>query len=417
MNLAGFGEDPPRVAFFPDTYHEVDGVANTSRQYEAFAIRRGLPFLTIFGGTENRVEIDGSGTRVELRRGLIGFALDKKHTFDLTFCRHYKSAEAAVRDFNPDIIHITGPSDVGILGALIADRLRIPLAASWHTNLHQYADERLTGLLAWAPERVKSGLGTAVGASTLRAVLRFYKMAQILFAPNQELIGLVEQSTGKPCYLMQRGVDTALFNPERRERSSGSFVIGYVGRLTTEKNIRLLAEIEAALSKTTLTDYRFLIVGQGAEEPWLRAHMTKADFPGVLKGEALAKAYANMDVFVFPSRTDTFGNVVLEALASGVPALVTASGGPRFIVRAGETGFVAQDVQEFVRGIQQLALAPELLQRMRSSARAYANSASWDSVFEAVYAGYERGLRSSSAAGKKIRLRSSSRVYAGPQPG
>lgn len=225
---------------------------------------------------------------------------------------------------------------------------------------------------------------------------------------------LLEKGTGKSCYLMQRGVDTALFHPKHRDRTDNSFVIGYVGRLTVEKNIHQLAEIERALQDSGMNDWRFLIVGQGAEEGWLKSHLQKADFTGVLKGEELARAYANMDVFVFPSRTDTFGNVVLEALASGVPAVVTDSGGPRFVLQPGETGFVARDVQEFANWIRYLASSPESLQRMRVLARSYANSASWDSVFEAVYAGYERGLRSHAPNwnGKKIRIRSRSEVCA-----
>jgi glycosyltransferase involved in cell wall biosynthesis len=100
------------------------------------------------------------------------------------------------------------------------------------------------------------------------------------------------------------------------------------------------------LTSSGLRNFCFLIVGQGAEQAWLKAQMRQAEFPGVLSGESLARAYANMDVFVFPSRTDTYGNVVLEALASGVPAIVTDSGGPRFIVRSGETGFVAKDLED-----------------------------------------------------------------------
>jgi phosphatidylinositol alpha 1,6-mannosyltransferase len=112
-----------------------------------------------------------------------------------------------------------------------------------------------------------------------------------------------------------------------------------------------------------------------------------------LSGESLARAYANMDVFVFPSRTDTYGNVVLEALASGVPAIVTDSGGPRFIVRSGETGFVAKDLEDFVDRVMLLASQPGLRQRMRSSARDYASTASWDAVFESIYAKYDQLLR------------------------
>jgi glycosyltransferase involved in cell wall biosynthesis len=401
-----------RVAFFPDCYQEVDGVANTSRQYEAFAIRRGLPFLTVHGGDRNQIEGAGSARRMQLRRGPIAVAFDKKHDFDLTFLRHCDAVEKAVREFNPDVVHITGPNDVGILGTLIAHRLRLPLAASWHTNLHQYAQRRAENLLFWLPRRVAEFLGASIRDASLRASLRYYHIAEILFAPNQELIQLLERGTNKPCYLMQRGVDTVQFDPTRRDRSDSEFVIGYVGRLTVEKNVRLLADLERELVRAGIVNFRFLVVGQGAEEPWLRANLCRADLPGVLTGDALGRAYANMDAFVFPSRTDTYGNVVLEALASGVPAIVTDSGGPRFVIRPGENGFIATDLQGFVSRVRTLIQNPPLLAAMRIAARAQALSASWDAVFESVYAGYERGLRNGSVAGKKVRPRGPAGVCA-----
>src|SRR5260370_38854670 len=134
---------------------------------------------------------------------------------------------------------------------------------------------------------------------------------------------------------MQRGVETDLFSPAKRDRTGGPFTLGFVGRLQIEKNVRFLATIEKALQKAGQTDYRFLIVGDGSEREWLMANLRQADFPGVLTGEALARAYANMDLFVFPSYTDTFGNVILEAKPSGVPAGGTAGGGPKF---RGESG-------------------------------------------------------------------------------
>jgi glycosyltransferase involved in cell wall biosynthesis len=393
------------VAFFPDAYHEVDGVANTSRHFEAYALRQQLPFLTVIGSTRSRAERIGSVQRVELPRGRFSFPLDCKHDFDLAFLRHYHDVEARVREFNPDIVHITGPSDVGILGCFIAHRLKIPLAASWHTNLHQYAERRFRGLISWLPQGIARRLAAGIGQASLACVLRYYHIPQILFAPNQELIDLLERGTGKPSFLMARGVDTELFDPRRRTRNCGPFIVGYVGRLTTEKNIRLLADIERDLLAMTCTNFRFLIVGQGAEEPWLRTHMKTARFAGVLHGQALAEAYANMDVFAFPSETDTYGNVVLEAQASGVPAIVSASGGPRFLVRSKETGFVAHRSRDFATHIARLQQHPSELACMRAAARAQASAASWDAVFSSVYAGYELGMAAAVAAGKKIRPR------------
>ena len=107
----------------------------------------------------------------------------------------------------------------------------------------------------------------------------------------------------------------------------------------------------------------------------------------MLRGEALAAAYANMDALVFPSHTDTFGNVVLEALASGVPAVVTPDGGPKYIVRDGETGFVVPD-DGFAQAIATLVRDRALLQKMRDEARAYAVGCSWDAVFSRVCTAY-----------------------------
>ncbi len=383
-----------RVAFFPDSYYEVDGVANTSRQFTAFAQRREYPMLTVHAAAENRDFQDGHVIHLERKRQWPSFYLDKNHDFDLLFWRYYDEVKTAVREFQADVVHITGPSDLGIMGALVAHRLGIPLAASWHTNIHEYAELRAAKLLRGLPGAWNAALGGWIRKGSFAATARFYQIARVLFAPNQELVTLLEKSTSKPCALMGRGVDTTLFAAGKRDsdRSSAPFTIGFVGRITVEKNVRFLVELEQGLLASGLKDFRFLIVGQGALEPWLRENLLNADFAGVLKGEALARAYANMDVFAFPSRTDTFGNVVLEALASGVPAVVTNEGGPKFIVRHGETGFVAADAAEFSAAVCRIAGDPGLLMEMRKAARQSALSVSWDAVFESVYSAYERAL-------------------------
>jgi glycosyltransferase involved in cell wall biosynthesis len=215
-------------------------------------------------------------------------------------------------------------------------------------------------------------------------------VAQLLFAPNQQLCQLLERATGLPCRLMPRGVDAELFNPARRKRDpqDRDQVLGFVGRLSVEKNVALLAQVHQELEQTDHRSFRFLVVGHGAEEGWLRERLPRAEFAGVLRGEALATAYANMDLFIFPSHTDTFGNVVLEALASGVPAIVTPDGGPCTIVREGDTGCIAPDA-EFAAAVSGVLADPAKHAQMRVAARSYALTASWDSVFEGVYAGYE----------------------------
>jgi phosphatidylinositol alpha 1,6-mannosyltransferase len=152
-------------------------------------------------------------------------------------------------------------------------------------------------------------------------------------------------------------------------------------------------EIRKELEQIGTKNFRFVIVGHGGDEAWLREHLRGAEFTGVLRGEALATAYANMDLFVFPSHTDTFGNVVLEALASGVPAIVTPDGGPRTIIadsqtgRDGKIGRIVPD-DRFASAIAELINDPGRLAQMRKAAREYALTASWDSVFEGIYAAY-----------------------------
>lgn len=388
-----------RVAFFPDGYSEIDGVAKTSRQFESFARQHNLPFFMVHSGPRHEVVINGSVTRIQLERSPMTFPLDRSHQFDLLFMRHYLEISALVRKFAPNVVQIAGPGDVGILGAMIAHRLRVPLAASWQTNLHQYARTRASAAVSRFPKSFSAGIPGAAERWSFRALARFYKIPRFLFAPNQEVINLLEKTTGKPCFLMPHAVDTDTFSPEFRDAASriandAPVRIGYVGRLTPEKNVRSLARLEQVLLAKGHTGFQFVLVGDGAEQNWLRTNMRHAEFTGVLTGEALSRAYANMDFLVFPSQTDTFGLVVLEAFSSGLPVIVTAEGGPKFSVQHGKTGFVAANFDEFAACAESLLTQPALRASMRAAARQYALSTSWDHVFETMYKAYERCLSS-----------------------
>ncbi len=381
-----------RVAFFPDAYFEIDGVANTSRHFEAFARERGLPFFMVYAGPRNEVTTAGSVTRVQLRRGLASFPLDRGHRYDLLFQRYRRRLIPLIREFNPDVIQITGPTDVGTLGAMIAYKLRIPLAATWQTNLPLYARSRMSRAVSFLPEALSGRLADAAELWSSRATTRFYKWPQLLFAPNPDLVQTLQTATGKPCFLMSHSVDTELFNPSFRDRQGGPFRIGYVGRLTPEKNVRWLANLEEMLVSKGHRDFEIVIVGDGAERSWLGKHMHRAQFTGVLTGEKLSRAFANMDVLAFPSQTETFGLVVLEALASGVPAVVTAVGGPRFTVQPGETGFVVNNLEEFCNCVEVLLTQPDRLRLMRGASREHALSTSWAKIFEGMYYAYRESL-------------------------
>jgi len=385
--------ESPRVAFFPDAYHEIDGVANTSRQFEAFALERRLPFLIAYAGPRNQVTTCGSVTRVQLKRGPATFPLDRGHHYDLLFQRHRRRLISLIREFNPDVIQITGPTDIGTLGAMISHQLRLPLAATWQTNLPLYARSRMSRAASFLPELLSRPLADAAERWSSRATTRFYKWPQLLFAPNPELVESLKTATGKPCFLMSHSVDTEVFNPRFRDRvGEGPFRIGYVGRLTPEKNVRWLAQLEETLLAKGHRDFEMVIVGDGAEQTWLRKRMQRAQFTGVLTGEPLSRAFANMDVLAFPSCTETFGLVVLEAMASGVPAVVTAAGGPKFTVQPGETGFVANNLEEFSDSVEVLLTRPDRLFHMRTAAREQALSSSWAKIFEGMYYAYGQSL-------------------------
>jgi phosphatidylinositol alpha 1,6-mannosyltransferase len=385
----------PRIAYFPDSFHEVNGVAHTSRNFAAYARRHGIPMLCVRAGqTTQRLAAEGSVEALELGRSPLAVHMEKDLSFDPLFFRYSGLISETVRTFRPDVIHITGPSELGIFGAYFAWQLGIPLAASWHTNIHEYAGRRMR----WLSRHIGSAgpsLERGVETGSLDAVSRFYRLAKVLYAPNPELCALLERTTGRPCHLMQRGVETDSFTPAKRTRTAndGQLVLGYVGRLSVEKNVALLPRIDAELRAKGILP-KWVIAGHGAEEAALRAALGDAALVGVLQGEALAQAYANLDVFIFPSHTDTFGNVVLEALASGVPAVVTPDGGPAHILRAAEVvrgpvGCIARD-EDFAGTIARLTDQPDALTAMSESARSYALRCSWDAVFDRVVAAYPR---------------------------
>jgi glycosyltransferase involved in cell wall biosynthesis len=384
----------PRVAFFTDSFHEVNGVAQTSRQYDAFARRSQNPFLRVNVGSADAWSTDGEVRTLELHRGPAAFPVEQDMKFDPFFMRYKDRVRQVLTDFRPDIVHITGPSDVGILGATLAHQLKIPVVASWHTNLHEFGARRLEKALGFLPRKPITGLAHAAESAMLTACAWYYRIGRVLLAPNQELIDMLRRRTGKPVFLMRRGIDTNLFHPAKRTRPvhDKKLIFGYVGRITAEKGVRVLRDVERALVAAGILDFEFQIVGHGSETEWLQQNMKRAVFPGVLKGDALAAAYANFDAFLFPSRTDTFGNVILETLASGVPAIVTDGGGPKFLVKDGSTGFVTSNDSEFAQAALRIALAPERLDSMRLNAREYALRQSWDSVFQDVYRAYECAL-------------------------
>jgi glycosyltransferase involved in cell wall biosynthesis len=225
---------------------------------------------------------------------------------------------------------------------------------------------------------------------SLRGLLRFYRTAQFTLAPNQGMVDVLQASTGRPSFLMPHGVDLTAYSPVPNGKNGhGPFCIGYVGRLTTEKSVQAFVEIERALLAAGERDFQFLIVGEGGQQKWLRTRLRQAEIPGVLRGTELAAAYRRMDAFVFPSETDTFGLVILEAMASGVPVIVRPKTGKMVGVEDGVSGCVSED---FSASLQRLMNDGPLRQSMSSAARRYANTNGWEPIFETLYQTYCDGL-------------------------
>jgi phosphatidylinositol alpha 1,6-mannosyltransferase len=388
----------PRVAFFTDSFHEVNGVAHTSRHFDVFARRRALPFLNVHAGPETRWGADGPVCTMELKRGPVGIGLEHDMSFDVFLMRYRRIVAERLKQFGAELIHVTGPSDVGMLGALLAHQLRLPLVASWHTNIHEFGARRLSNVLSFLPDALSKSIASFTEQQIILALsLRYYQLARVLLAPNVELVSMLRQRTGRPAFLMQRGVDTVLFSPEKRDRADDVLTVGYVGRLSPEKSVRVLRDVAHALTEAGVSRFRIAVIGDGHERAWLEQNVPHVELAGLLYGEDLARAYANMDIFVFPSHTDTFGNVILEALASGVPAVVTSSGGPKYLVIDGVTGFACREQTEFQNRVVELAKDRQLREHMNRRAREFALCRYWNRIFDQVYDAYEFCLRSKGA--------------------
>src|SRR5579863_5916615 len=266
---------PPRVAFFCETFHEINGVALTARELVAFARRHSRPFLAVQPGAKFAEFQEGSVSRLELPRGPVSFGIECDLRYDLLLCRHLPRVRKAIEKFQPDVIHVTSPGEFGQLGAWLAHVLRVPLVASWHTNFHEYAGRRLAKLVSPFGGAISRRAHDWAQRNTLRPLLRFYRIARATLAPTPDQVHWLEQATGRPSFLMPRGVDQSLFHPGNRTVNDSTLRIGYVGRITPEKGVRLLAEIERALLEAGHSQFEIFVIGQGSELGWLRERLKR----------------------------------------------------------------------------------------------------------------------------------------------
>jgi glycosyltransferase involved in cell wall biosynthesis/predicted metal-dependent phosphoesterase TrpH len=290
-----------------------------------------------------------------------------------------------------DAVHVTAPGPAGIAAMLLNRIAGTPLIASYHTELATYA-----GLRSGDGE-LESLAQTALGA--------FYGAPSLVLSPSPAADrSLLALGVGAGCLgRWERGVDVARFDPAKaaREDFPGEIKILYAGRLTREKGIDLLAESFLRAHKAD-PRLHLLLAGGGPEEDELRSRLGEhATFLGWLEGEELARAYASADVFLFCSTTDTYGQVVLEAGASGVPVVAVAEGGPASLVENRHTGMLCQADPDHIAGtVLQLAASPLLRRHLGAAAVRAARECSWGRAMEQLAEGYRRVLEVESAAGQ-----------------
>ncbi len=365
----------------------------TCRRLVNYARQNDLPFLCIHAGPRTELTKDGSVAHLSLKRSAVAIKMDEDLAYDPLFQRHTNRVLRQLLDFKPDVLHITGLNDVSIIGAYLAWKLQLPLLGSWHTNIHEFAASRIKRLLRSFPEGFASGVSGFAERSIFQGSTLYYRLPKMILSPNQELVDTLGRKTGRESRIMGRGVDSELFSPAKRTSTDGIFRLGSVGRLRAEKNVRVLVDIEKELLAAGKTDFEFLIVGEGSEREYLEKNLKHAVFTGFLEGEALAEAYANMDVFIFSSETDTFGNVAQEANSSGVPVIVSNKGGPKFIINDGVTGFIARESSDYAKYSLLLYDDRKKLAEMKLNSRNNALSRSWDSIFTSVYDAYHETIR------------------------
>lgn len=284
-----------------------------------------------------------------------------------------------------DVVHLTTPGPLGLAAMYVARQIRRPMIGSFHTDLAAY-----TALLSGSPR-----LGRLMGQ-----YMRWpYSRCARVLVPSTATRQLMVASKSDPERLVvwARGVDTDLFSPSRRSwrlREAWRVddrrpAILYVGRVSREKGLAMLEPLQRALHGRRL-EHRFIIVGQGPMLPELREKLPEAVFTGPLSRDAVAEAFASADLFVFPSRTDTAGNVVLEAQASGVPVIVSAAGGPSENLVAGVTGLVCatDDVHEWAEAVVSLLHDNARRRQLGLAARAYAEGRTWPRALEPLYRAY-----------------------------
>ncbi len=373
--------DRPRVAIVADGLGGMHGVTHTIQQIRD----RGVPGF----------EVEVIGTDADVDRRLSAVA-----EVDVPFYNGLKigvpsipAITEAIAEGRYDLVHVCSPGPAGIAAWGIAKLLELPLLGSYHTELAAYAG-------------LRSGFGHVEMLANF-ALGKFYGACDVVLSPSAASDDRLETIGVEPAIIgrWDRGVDLNRFDPALRDPAllPGEINVLYAGRLTKEKGVDLLAD---AFQAAHARDPRLHLVlaGGGPEEEALRERLgDDATFLGWQYGDDLARVYASADVFLFASRTDTFGQVVLEAQASGLPVVAVGEGGPATLIETGETGLLAAaDATALATAVHQIVDSPLLAERLRRAALTAVRTRTWDAAMQRLADGYRRALSSETAAARDV---------------
>jgi glycosyltransferase involved in cell wall biosynthesis/predicted metal-dependent phosphoesterase TrpH len=373
--------DRPRVALVADGVGGMHGVTHTLDEIRD----RGVPGF----------EVDVIGTDADVDRRLSAVAeIDIPYYAGLQIgVPSLPAIVDALAEGRYDLIHLVSPGPSGIGAWLLARVLELPVLGSYHTELGAYAG-------------LRSGQAQ-LELLTNMALSRFYGACEVVLSPSPATdrrlieLGIRSDRIGR----WDRGVDIERFDPSLRTPGllpEGRLNVLHAGRLTKEKGVDLLADAFLAARRRD-PRLQLVLAGGGPEEDALRARLgDHATFLGWRAGEDLARAYASADAFLFASRTDTFGQVILEAQASGLPVVAVDEGGPASLIAHGETGLLAPpEAGALADAVLAVVGGPLLSERLRRGALGAVRQRTWGAALERLADGYRRTLRSVEAGGAR----------------
>ncbi|MEO1159947.1 MAG: glycosyltransferase family 1 protein [Pseudomonadota bacterium] len=375
--------EPLRVVLTTGNYNYIkDGVSLTLNRLVGWLERNGVEVLVIAPVAEEpAMEHEGRLLPVP------SFAIPTRKEYRIGRRLTQQLKDEIVR-FKPHLFHIAVPDITGHSALRLAEQMQVPVVSSFHTRFDGYLQYYRLGLLEpWFHKKLRA----------------FYARCEHLYVPSASMMDeLAGQGIAGNMRLWTRGVDHHRFNPDRRSqewrRARGiadeDLVIAYAGRLVAEKNMAVMARVFAGL-KACGVAHRTILLGDGPEAGWMRKALPDTVFAGFLHGDELATGYASSDIFFFPSITETFGNVTLEAMASGLPSVTADATGSRSLVRQGETGFLVPVDREdqMIERLVQLLSDGEMRRKYGARAREIAVSEhEWDGIFARLRSDYGEAI-------------------------